>query len=72
MKERSEEGGSTLLLRTHAAAVIPAPNTVQLESGTALHCRLRALLVQKAVCQEPALGLRHAGSGHRNEGTEME
>lgn len=38
------------LLQTHAAAVMPAPNTVLLSaSGAALHCRLRALLVQKAV-----------------------
>lgn len=37
------------LLQTHAAAVMPAPNTVLSVSGAALHCRLRALLVQKAV-----------------------
>lgn len=38
------------LLQTHAAAVMPAPNTVLLSaSSAALHCRLRALLVQKAV-----------------------
>lgn len=37
------------LLQTHAAAVMPAPNTVLSASGAALHCRLRALLVQKAV-----------------------
>lgn len=56
----------------HAAAVVPAPNTVQLESGAALHCRLRALLLQKAVYRELEPGLSRAGSGQRNEGVGME